>query len=983
MLGDTLRTLEGDALYAAEERVRALAKARRGGDDNAARELAAQIAQHDIATLELIALAFTAYFDLVNLAEEQHRVRVLRARERSRSEDVRDESIARAFQEFRAQGLAPARVDALLQRLRIELVFTAHPTEAKRRTILSKLERMAECLYELDRADLVPYEHAAYENKLRAEIHALWLTDRARTTRLEATDEVKTGLFFIETTVWNIAPRLYDDLRAALAAAYPEIEMPARFISFGSWIGGDRDGNPFVTAAVTAEALRLNRGLAVEKYRAAVRALERDLTVSDQRARVSDALRASLQNDLKHPHAHLEYLHARYPTEIYRLKLESIAHELDATTRDPVAERLRGVHDAPLPKLHAAAQLDAELKLLADSLNADRGQTLATTDLRALREQVAVFGFHAVHLDLRQEAARLIADVDALLYAHRVTPHFAQMPRAEQARLLTYLISQPPHVLQQGGGLSAETNETIALFQTLARVYENYGAEPLGSFVISMAQSASDVLAVLFLAHWAGIADRLDIVPLFETMTALQSAASILQELFLNDGYAKHLQARGMKQQAMVGYSDSNKESGLVAANWALYQAKIALAELCRAHNVELLLFHGRGGSVARGGGPPSRAILAEPPGTLDGRFRMTEQGEVLSARYGNPHLAHRHLEQIIYAVLRASMTQAEPLRDDWRALMEELSNAGLRAYRALVYETPRFVEFWSQATPIREIEQLRIGSRPARRKTSPSIQTLRAIPWVFSWMQARFNLPGWYGLGTALDAVVSPHPQPLSQGERGEEAVDPHPQPLSQGERGEEVVDPHPQPLSQGERGEEAVDPHPQPLSQGERREEVASPQPQPLAQGEREERIEMLRAMTREWQFFNTMLQNVQNALGKADMDIAAQYAQLVDDEILRAEIFDNIRAEFERTRAWILKLTGQQDILDNEPVLQRAIHLRNPYVDPLNFIQIELLKRLRALEEAERNGVRSVQDARAELMDAMVVTINGIAAGLRNTG
>jgi phosphoenolpyruvate carboxylase len=942
LLGATLRVLEGDALFAAEERVRALAKTRRAGDAHATQELAAQIAQHDVATLQLIALAFTAYFDLVNLAEEQHRVRVLRARERSSSERSLDESVARAFQEFRAQNISPERVAELLKRLRVELVFTAHPTEAKRRTILSKLERMATYLYELDRADLVPRERAEYEKELRAEIHSLWLTDRARGTRPEVADEVRTGLFFFEATLWHIVPRLYDDLRAALQTFYPEIQMPAQFISFGSWIGGDRDGNPFVTAEVTAETLRLNRGLAVENYRAAVRQLERDLTLSDHRVRVSDALRASLARDLEHPHPHLKFLYERYPMEVYRLKLESLAHALDETTVDPVKERVLGKTNAPLPDLRDATQFDAALKMFEDSLNADRGQVIASTALRTLREQVAVFGFHTAHLDIRQEASRLIADVDALLYAHRVTQHFAQMPRVEQARLLTYLLAQPPQTLREGGGFSEETNETIALFRLLARTYETYGAAPLGSFVISMAQSASDVLAVLFLAHWARIADRLDIVPLFETMDALQAAAPIMQELFTNEAYAKHLHARAMKQQVMVGYSDSNKECGLVAANWALYQAKTALAELCRAHHVELTLFHGRGGSVARGGGPPSRAILAEPPGTLDGRFRMTEQGEVLSARYGNPHLAHRHLEQILYAALRASMTEAEPLRDDWRALMEELAQAGLRAYRALVYETPRFIEFWTQATPIHEIEQLRIGSRPARRQAAPSIQTLRAIPWVFSWMQARFNLPGWYGLGSALDVVATDNA------------------------------------------------------------------------------RIETLREMTREWQFFNTMLQNVQNALGKADMGIAEQYAQLVEDAAWRDEIFGIIRAEFERTRAWILRLTGQSEVLDNEPVLQRAIRLRNPYVDPLNFIQIELLKRLRALEEsgerspqrsaepgaersgvrsvepgaersgvrsvepgAERSGVRSVQDARAELMDAMIVTINGIAAGLRNTG
>ncbi len=905
LLGETLRMQEGDALFASEETVRALAKARRGGDEDASAELSAHIAQYDASTLNHIALAFTAYFDLINLAEEQHRVRVLRERERTQMDSARPESIAHAFAEFRAQNISAQRVAALMERLRVELVFTAHPTEARRRTLLSKLARMADVLYELDRPDLLPREREEWLHHLRAEIHSHWLTERARTTRPEVTDEVRTGLYFLDTVLWNVMPRLYDDLRHALAAHYPEIPPPARFIEFGSWIGGDRDGNPFVTADVTAESLRLNRGLALTKYRDAVHELERELSISQDRVPISDALRDSLAQDFSAPSARLANLQKRYPNEPYRLKLAALLEQLDDANQDRMKERLLGQTVAPLPKLHHAAQLTDALDAMAESLNAHRGDIIAQDDLRTLQEQVNVFGLRAARLDIRQESSRLISDVDALLYAHRINPPFAKMSRENQAQHLTYLLQQPPRELRGGGAYSDETNETIALFQVLKRVHENYGDEPLGVFIISMAQSASDVLAVLLLAHWAGIADKLDIVPLFEQMDALTNASNIMRELFENPVYQKHLAARGMQQQVMVGYSDSNKESGLVAANWALYQAKIALTELCRAHGVTLTLFHGRGGSVARGGGPPSRAILAEPPGTLDGRFRITEQGEVLAARYGNPHLAHRHMEQILYAVLRASMMRDEPLRDDWRAMMQELSDAGLRAYRALVYENPRFIEFWEQATPIQEIEQLHIGSRPSRRKSTRTVQTLRAIPWVFSWMQGRFNLPGWYGLGSAFDLIATS------------------------------------------------------------------------------ESRIETLRAMTHEWQFFNTMLQNVQNALGKADMGIAAQYAQLVEDENLRAEIFGNIRNEFERTRAWILKLTGQSEMLDNEPVLQRAIRLRNPYVDPLNFIQIELLKRLRALEGNAAASVPYAEDARAELMDAMVVTINGIAAGLRNTG
>lgn len=911
LLGETLRAQEGDELFQSEETVRALAKERRTGHAGASAALSAQIARYDPPTLNLIALAFTAYFDLVNLAEEQHRVRVLRERERATYPDAGDESIARAFKEFRARQIPPERVARLMERLCVEPVFTAHPTEARRRTLLSKLARMAVVLYELDRPDLLPRENAEWLQHLRAEIHSHWLTERSRTTKPEVTDEVRTGLFFLDTILWEVVPRLYADLRHALETHYPEVSAPLRFLQFGTWIGGDRDGNPFVTTDVTAEALRLNRGLAVEKSRVAIRALERELSISEYHTTVTEELRASLERDYASPNKHLAYLRKRYPNEPYRLKLAALAEQLTETTQDPVKERVLGQTDTPLPQLKDASQLSAALDVMANSLRADRGGLIADDDLRTLQEQVQVFGLHTARLDIRQESSRLISDVDAMLYAHRLNPHFAKMSRADQADHLTYLLRQPRRDLREGGGYTDETNETIALFQLLKRTYDAYGAEPLGVFIISMAQSASDVLAVLLLAHWAGIGDQMDIVPLFEQMDPLQSSARIMKALFTNPAYAQHLAARGMQQQVMVGYSDSNKESGLVAANWALYQAQTALTQLCREHHVTLTLFHGRGGSVARGGGPPSRAILAQPPGTLDGHFRLTEQGEVLSARYGNSHLAHRHLEQIVYAVLRASMMEETPLREDWRAMMQELSDVGLRAYRALVYDTPRFIEFWEQATPIHEIEQLRIGSRPARRQSSLSVQNLRAIPWVFSWMQNRFNLPGWYGLGSALDAVTG------FDSAGGADAV--------------------------GRNGPS---------------------------------RLQTLRTMTQEWQFFNTMLQNVQNALGKADMGIAAQYAQLVHDPALRDEIFGKIRDEFERTRAWILRLTGQTEILDNEPVLQRAIRLRNPYVDPLNFIQIELTRRLRALDENDAQG-------RAELMDAMVVTINGIAAGLRNTG
>ncbi len=894
LLGQVLTELEGPELFAVEERVRALAKARRAGDETAGARLADVVAALEAGAARAIAAAFTLYFDLVNLAEEAHRVRVLRARERERHPAPIGESVGEAVALLKQRGISPERLQALLARLDIELVLTAHPTEAKRRTVLSKLRRIGDILRGLSDPERLPREREADEAALAAEIAALWLTDRARTARPAVTDEVRTGLYFVDAVFWDVLPRLYAGLDAALAEHYPGVAAPRRWLTLGSWVGGDRDGNPGVTAEVTAETLRLHRGLAIERHRRALQELARRLSLSACRVPPLPALETWLA--ARRPLAgHAAYLEARYAAEPYRLILSLVAADLEAASSEDMVARLL---EGPVPRARVtAAELAAPLDLVAAALPA----RLAEASLRPVRRQVEIFGMHAMRLDVREDAARLTGALAELLTILGVDPGFERRPDRDRVAVLTRLLTEPVPGPPDPGRLTPETAETLALFRVVARARAAYGPAPLGPVVLSMTRGPADVLAALVLARWAGCAEGLEIVPLFETLDALDAAPQILQELFALDPYRAHVTTCGHAQMVMLGYSDSNKDAGYLPASWALDRAQERIAAVCRTHGVTLTLFHGRGGSVARGGGPAGRAIRAQPPGTVEGRLRLTEQGEVLAARYGDPDLAHRHLEQVVSAVLLASVPTApgtpEPeLPDEWRAAMITMSAAALAAYRALVHETPGFADYWRAATPIDEISRLRLGSRPAARGgVGVDLARVRAIPWVFSWMQSRFNLPGWFGLGTALAHSGVPS---------------------------------------------------------------------------------ERLRAMYAGWPFFRAILDNAEMSLLKADLGIAALYSALVPDRELAARLFGRIHDECARTRQSILAVSGHRDLLEADPVIQRSVRLRNPYVDPLNYVQVEMLRRIRALRdpdgpEAER------------LREVVALTINGIAAGLRNTG
>jgi phosphoenolpyruvate carboxylase len=889
-LGDVLRAQESVALFETEERIRALAKARRAGDPAAAGRLAGEVAALAPAAARAVASAFAVYFDLVNLAEEAHRIRALRERERARHPAPIGESVGEAIARLRADGVPAERMAALLADLRVELVLTAHPTEAKRRTVLSKLQRVAEGLRRLYDPDLLPREQAAVVRDLRAEITALWLTERARTARPTVTDEVRTGLYFVDAVFWDALPRLADELEAALRDHYPGLAAPGGWLTLASWIGGDRDGNPSVVAAVTAEALRLHRGLAVERHRRALHDLARRLSVSGRRVPPPPALTAWLEARRPLP-PHVAYLEQRYGGEPYRLALSLLAADLDAASQEDVPARLADERPDPAPV--TAAEVSAVLDLVARALP----PALAGDRLRTARTQLATFGLHAARLDIREDAGRLRADLGAMLRA--LGREAAVEPRDDPDRatvLLRLLAEAPPDraALTAAAAAAEGAAETWRLFRLLARARAVFGPEPLGPFIVSMTKGVADVLGVLLLARWAGCAEGLSIVPLFETLEDLDAAPHVLTELFALPAYRAHLAGCGGEQMIMIGYSDSNKDGGYLAANWALYRAQASLAAVCRAYGVTLTIFHGRGGSVARGGGPAGRAIRAQPPGTVRGRFRLTEQGETIASRYADRDLAHRHLEQIVSAVLLASAEApggGHPA--EWRALMDTMAGAARAAYLALV-ETEGFLDYWRAATPIDEIGRLRMGSRPpARRGGPPTRQDIRAIPWVFSWMQSRFNLPGWYGLGSALTTVA-------------------------------------------------------------------AGP----------------LREMYGGWPFFRALLDNAEMSLLKADLGIARLYSDLVPSRALAAPIFSAIEEEYARTRDAIRAVTGHTELMDGDPVIQRSVHLRNPYVDPLNYVQVEMLRRLRALPDPE--GAEA-----AACREVVVLTINGIAAGLRNTG
>ncbi len=890
LLGQVLQEQGGPELLERVEQVRRLAIRRRtdpsAGGERALRECLWGL---DLGEVYGVVRAFTLYFHLINLAEEHHRLRTLRDREVRGQPAPRPESVAAALSGLRSAGVPAPHLASVLERLEVRPVFTAHPTEARRASVLAHLRAVAELLAVRDDPQATPETRRRATEGLLAEITALWQTDEVRARRPTPLDEVQTGLYYLERSAWAVAPVLFRDLQEAVQDYAPEARGSVRpFVRFGSWMGADRDGHPLVTVEVTERTLELQRARVLRLYREEVAALARELSVSARRAGVAADLLASVEADLRELPELQRDPELPPPTEPYRRKLRA------------VDERLRRTQEGRAGGYGSADAFVRDLELLSRSLHAHRGGRVARARLQDLWVRAQTFGFHFAELDIRQDSAVHGRTVAHLLRRAGVVDDYLALPESERVALLARLL--------RGGAVQAEPQdpeavEVVRLFRALPAWQDRFGPQACSTYIVSLTEDASDVLEVLWLAAQAGlyrwedgrVTSRLHVVPLFERIHELRRCGEILETLLRTPEFRAHLASWENLQEVMLGYSDSNKDGGYLAANWALHRAQKALPEVARRHGCRLRLFHGRGGAIGRGGGPTERAILAQPREATDGRLKLTEQGEVLAGRYGNPLIARRHLEQLTSAVLRAALDRSpQPQQlDRWEEVMEELAELSRRAYRELV-DDPDFPQYFAQATPIDEIRRLNVASRPAARSRAERVEDLRAIPWVFSWTQTRVNLPGWYGLGTALDRFARARPGALAE-----------------------------------------------------------------------------LRAMYAGWPFFRSVVDNAQISLGTADLEVGRLYAELVEDEGVRERVYGRIREEYDRTVRRVLEVTGQREILDNALVLQRSVRLRNPYVDPMHYLQVRLLRERRARPED------------AQVAELLHHTINGIAAGLQTTG
>lgn len=913
ILGDVIKEQAGHTAFEQEEAMRSLARELRASDWPPERvsELQSLIAELDTTEAVDVIKAFSIYFALVNLAEQMQRIWVLRDRAQAQPQNLRSESIAAAIAGLYQEGISAEALDEWLQHARMKLVFTAHPTEARRRTTLQKQRRIVDALDANQRAvEASSVDQRAYV-QIVEEIVSLWQTDEVRRVHLDVLDEVKNGLYYFETGIFELIPHLYRDLEDALKQYYPDHswDVPA-FLRFGSWIGGDRDGNPNVTPQITIESIRLMQLTALDQYRRDIEELSSRLSQSTRQVSISQEFEESLQQDaLLFPEtAHM--LTTRNPYEPYRQKCtyirEKLLRSLDYAQQHHPDWAAEPQYPAPGSWYYTRHDLLDDLKVMQCSLLENAAASVAHGMLHDIIRQVEVFGLHMATLDIRQHSERHTTALNEVLRAANICEDYQQLSEPERITILVRELANPRPLIPMRLQFSPETNETILTFRSIAAILDQYNPDAIHTYIVSMTRNPSDVLAPLLFAkevglfdHQAGIS-RLNVAPLFETGDDLTHSRSFLETLFDIPLYREHLQRRQNLQEVMIGYSDSNKDVGYLSANWALYMAQSALRDLGVERNIRMRMFHGRGGSIGRGGGPANRAILAQPPGSLGSQIKITEQGEVIADRYGLPLLAHRHLEQMTNAALRAGFLPYTDPPSHWRNALDTLAQTSRHHYRALVYETEGFIEFFRNATPIAEIRRLNIGSRPASRKPTDRIEDLRAIPWVFSWMQSRYALPGWYGIGTALEGFLKNTSNPDGS--------------------------------------------------------------------------LDLLQDMYKSWAFFRSILDNAQMILGKADINIARRYAELVPDRAQAEHIFRAIAEEYERTTIMICKVAEISDLLENMPILQRSIRRRNPYIDPMSYMQIELLRRLRADPE---------QPGHEALEDAILLSINGLAAGLMNTG
>jgi len=912
MLGDTVREQAGTATFDLVENIRRTSlRFRREQEHEARLELEAMLGRLDDASSLVAVHAFTLFAQLSNIAEDLHLNRLEHQREIAAG-PRREGSLELALDRVRGAGLPPAEVRRVLAQARIAPVLTAHPTEVQRKSILDRRHEIAHLLAERDRVVLTPGERRTNDEALRRAVLTVWQTRLVRPARITVADEIENALDYHQRTFLRETPAVYahlEDLLRDDAAPDDDASTLPSFLRIGSWIGGDRDGNPFVTAETLQLAAARQSGVAFDHYLEETHELGAELSLSTDAIAVTPELAAlAAASPDTSPHR---------ADEPYRRALVGIYARIAAT-----ATRLG--HPVRRPPLGPGAQpyddaeeLVRDLDLVEASLRASSAR-IARGRLRALRYAARTFGFHLASLDVRQHSALHEHTVAELLYRAGVSANYPMLGEVEREQLLLREIASLRPLLSPHLTYPPEVDKELRVFQAIAAVHARFGARACTSAIISKTSSVSDLLEVALLLKEVGLlrpasADdaaaagsdapdaarlALDVVPLFETIEDLRGCGAIMDRLLSQPAYRGLLDARGGVQEVMLGYSDSNKDGGYLTSSWELYKAETDLVRVLARHGVRLRLFHGRGGTVGRGGGSSHEAILAQPTGSVGGQLRLTEQGEVIASKYADAEIGRRNLETLVAATLEATLLAHEPAVSDlarYHELLDRLSADAFRAYRALVYETERFPQYFREATPIAEIVELNIGSRPASRSTSDRIEDLRAIPWVFGWAQSRTLLPGWYGFGAAVDAFL----------------------------------------------------------------------------RAEDEAGLEQLRRMYREWPFFRALVGNMDMVLAKTDMAMAARYSTLVSDRALAGEVFPRIDAEFRRTRQALLAVTDQREPLDANPVLARTIRDRLPYIDPLNHLQLELLRRYRG----------GAADPR--IRHAIHLTINGIASGLRNSG
>jgi phosphoenolpyruvate carboxylase len=911
ILGDEIREQEGLEAFELIEKIRTLSVAfRRDADHEADKALKKLLKGLTGDQTVSVIRAFTYFSHLANLAEDRHHIR--RRAIHERSGDTQEGSIEVAMSRLRWAGISPKTISNTLAHAYVSPVLTAHPTEVQRKSILDAERAIAQLLSARDEIKtrgaafdgkkdaLTPRELAANETQIRARVMQLWQTRLLRFSKLTVTDEIDNSLSYYESTFLREIPKLYGNLEHLLG------HQPVHsFLRMGQWIGGDRDGNPNVSAQTLEYALRRQSEVALRHYLTEVHLLGSELSVSAMLSDCSPAMQALAESS---PDKNVHRM-----DEPYRRALTGVYARLAATLKTLTGTEAARHAVAPQNPYREAQDFCAELRTIEESLNTNHGAALVTQRLHPLIRAVEVFGFHLATVDLRQSSDKHEQVVAELLATARIESNYSALNEADKRALLMSLLNDARTLRVHAAEYSAHTQSELAIFDMAKTMRDRFGAQAIRHYIISHTETVSDLLEVLLLQKEVGLlvgtldalaTNDLIVVPLFETIEDLRNAAPIMRAFYALPGVAAMVARSGCEQDIMLGYSDSNKDGGIFTSNWELYRAEIALVELfdelAASHKIQLRMFHGRGGTVGRGGGPSYQAILAQPPGTVRGQIRLTEQGEVIGSKYANPEIGRRNLETLVAATLEATLLQ--PTKPATKAFLEaaaELSQLSMAAYRKLVYETPGFTEYFFSATPIREIAELNIGSRPASRKASQKIEDLRAIPWGFSWGQCRLTLPGWYGFGSAVQSFITTG------------------------------------------------------------------------TADQQKDRIALLQKMVRQWPFFSTLLSNMDMVMAKSDLALASRYSELVGDARLRKKIFTAIEQEWHSTAQALATITGEKNRLATNAALQRSMRHRFPYIDPLHHLQVELVRRYREGKADER------------VQRGIHISINGIAAGLRNTG